>query len=245
MKTCKVGFKPNSDQIEEIKVCLIDEEKNYKEDFFCNWASVQQSFSDNKIAVLIQNKNAIGFISWFEWEKVARIQIAEIRPGYRKKGFGKYLAEKLFENLLKRGFAVLDLHCQPASSEKVWKKLGFKRFPGARDFERENSPNGRYLYKVLVPHLRPAKSLTAKESIEIWYAEPHLARTEPAQLRWHPKFEKGTRNLVKPIIASAKRDWQISWNKQEEILKIDKIKYFSKNKIDFGNFIIINSLIYK
>ena len=242
MSIIKVTFKPTSNQIEEIKDWLIDEEKKYKEGFFCNWDSIQHSFDDAKIAVLTCNKNSIGFITWFEWEKVTRIQIAEIRPGYRQKGLGKFLSEKLFERLSKRGFIVLDLHCQPSSSEKVWKKLGFKRFPEAKDFERENSASGRHLYKILVPHLKPTKSLALKESIELWYEEPHLARTEHAQLKWHPKFQKGTRNLIQPIIHPAKRDWQISWNRLEEIPKTDKIKYFSRNEIDFGNFIIISTL---
>lgn len=242
MKGCNLHYKVTLDQLNEIRSWLIEEEKTSREGFLCNWSSIVQSYEDKKLAILTTNKQAIGFITWFEWEKVARVQLAEIRPGYRRNGYGKYMAKELFFRLERIGIKVVDLHCQPASSEKIWRRLGFKAFPEVKDFERENSLKGRYLYKILVPYLKSTKSLVSREAVKLWYSEPHLARTETADLTWHPKFEKGTRNLVKPIISPAKRDWQISWNKLTGIPKTDKIKYFSRNEIDFGNFIIINTL---
>lgn len=206
MKGCKVYFKPRQEHIDEIKAWLVEEDKVSRSGFFCNWSSIAESFSDGKLAVLVFAGKAIGFMSWFEWEKVARIQLAEIRPSNRKQGFGRYLAEALFFKLLKKGFAVLDLHCQPAGSKKVWKRLGFKRFPEAADFKLENAEEGPYLYKVLVPSLKPARFSSSKEAIELWHAEPHLALDISPQMRWHPKFEKGSRDLLSLIISPAKRD---------------------------------------
>ncbi|WP_443946010.1 hypothetical protein ACJVDH_02570 [Pedobacter sp. AW1-32] len=242
MKGCKLHFKITLDQLDEIRSWLVEEEKASGEGFLCNWSSIAQSYQDKKLGILTMNKQAIGFITWFEWEKVARIQLAEIRLGYRRNGYGKYIAEELFFRLERIGIKVVDLHCQPASSEKIWKRLGFKRFPEVKDFERENSTKGRYLYKILVPHLKPTRYRASREAVKLWYSEPHIVRIRAADLIWHPKFEKGTRNLIKPIIHPAKRDWQISWDKLTEISRTDKIKYFSRNEIDFGNFIFINTL---
>jgi len=242
MNTYKINFKPSADQIAEIKEWLLEEDNVAGEGFFCNWSSITQSFTDDKIAVLVSGQKTIGFISWFEWEKVARIQLSEIKPDERKKGFGRCLAEKLFEKLTKKGFLVVDLHCQPAVSEKVWKRLGFKRFPDVKDYEYENSKDGPYLYKVLVPFLKPTKSARPNETIELWHAEPHQITDISPKLKWHPKFEKGTTNLLIPIISPAKRDWQINWIKNDRLIKNDKIKYFSRDEIDFGNFIIIEKL---
>ena len=141
MKGCKIYFKPIQQHIDEIKDWLMEEDKVSGTGFFCNWSSITESFSAGKLAVLVYKQKAIGFMSWFEWEKVARLQLAEIKPANRKQGFGRYLAEALFAKLLRKGFAVLDLHCQPAASEKVWKRLGFMRFPEAADFQRENDEN--------------------------------------------------------------------------------------------------------
>jgi len=242
MKSYSINFKPTSDQIEEIKTWLIEEESNLGKGFYCNWSSIAHSFNDGKIAVLIEKQCAIGFITWFEWEKFARIQIAEIKPDYRRKGFGKYMTERLFEKLEKKGIAVIDLHCQPATSQKIWKRMGFKRFPDVKDFIKENNEKEPYLYKILVPHLKPTKSSALKESIQLWQIEPHLARQESYALKWHPRFEKGSRRLVYPIISPAKREWQIQWSKNDGTFKSDKIKYLLRIDIDFGNFLIINEL---
>ncbi|WP_367866992.1 GNAT family N-acetyltransferase [Pedobacter sp. WC2423] len=242
MKGLKVKFTPSQDDIAEIKSWLIAENESFKEGFYCNWSVILQSYEDKKLVVLISEQKAIGFITWREGEKVATIDIAEIKPELRKKGYGRHLAEKLFQKLLKRGFAVLDLHCQPAKSEAVWKRLGFVRFPDVKEFEWENSERGSHLYKIMVPHLKPTKSQISKESIYLWGVEPRLAEREAARWKWHPKFQKGTRKLMLPIVFPANRNWQISWSKNDMPIKTSKIKYFSRNEIDFKSFIIIEEL---
>ena len=242
MKGLKVKFTPSQDDITEIENWLIAENKSLREGFYCNWSVIFESYKNKKLGVLLSEQKAIGFITWSERDKVTKIEIAEIKPELRKKGYGRYLVEQLFQKLLKRGVAVLDLHCQPAKSEAFWKRLGFVRFPDVKDFERENSEKGRYLYRIMIPHLKPTKSLLSKEAINLWRVEPVLATREPARWKWHPKFQKGTRKLMLPIIFPAKRDWQISWSKNDHSIKNNKIKRFGSDCIDFGKFIIINEL---
>ncbi|TCD03223.1 GNAT family N-acetyltransferase [Pedobacter psychroterrae] len=241
MKGLKIKYKPSQDDIDEIESWLVAEEQASHEGFYCNWSIILQSFEDKKAALLIVEEKAIGFITWFERDKVATIQIAEIKPEERKKGYGRYLAEHLFGKLLKKGFVVLDLHCQPARSEAVWKKLGFVRFTDTKGFESENSEEGRHLYRILIPSLKPTKALKLNETISLWDTEPYLAGDQ-ARWKWHPKFQNGSRELKLPIIFPAKRDWQISWNKDGQVIKSEKIKYFRREGIDFSNYIIIEKL---
>lgn len=244
MKDVKVSFDPTNNQIEEVKTWLIEEDKVSKEGFFCNWKLIQNSYKEKTIGIIIVSENVVGFITWCGSEPVTSIDIAEVKPKFRRMGYGKILAEALFIKLQQQGTKVLELHCQPAQSEKIWKKLGFKNFPDVNDFEDFNTSEGRHLYKTLVPFTDPTKSTKLKtESIELWVVEPHLTTEFSPQWIWNLKFEKGSRKLIKPIIFPAKRDWNIVWKINLDTIQENKIKRFQKGNIDFGNFIIIEDLL--
>jgi FR47-like protein len=239
----KVTFKPNINHIEEIKAWLIEEEQYSGTGFYCNWESIYHSFENKKIAVLIRNKSAVGFMTWFDREKVTTIQIAEINSACRRMGYAKFLTKVVSDKLCKRGACVLELHCQPASSEKVWKKLGFLRFPDVDGFKGHNSEHGRRLYKILIPHLKPTKSILLDDFIELWPVEPHLAQKVPSGWCWKIRFIKHSSYLSNPIIFPAKRDWNLRRTNNDNILNDDKVKYFQRgDEIDFGDFIIIERL---
>ncbi len=243
MKDIEVSFDPSNHQIGEIKAWLIEEDKGFKEGFFCNWNGSRASFEEKKIGIIILNEDVIGFITWFGSESVTTIDIAEIKPGFRRMGYGKVLAEALYNKLQKQGVKILELHCQPAKSEKIRKKSGFKDFPDVEGFEDYNSNKGKHLYKILIPFAKPTKSVKRKsESIELWAVGPHLTTRFSPQWIWHLKFEKGSRKLIKPIIFPAKYDWNILWKIDSEIIQENKIKRFQKGNIDFSNFIIIEGL---
>ncbi len=244
MKDIKVSFDPTINQIKEVKAWLIEEDKVFKEGFFCNWKLIQNSHIEKKTGVIIVNENVVGFITWFGSEPVVSIDIAEIKPGFRGMGYGKILAEALFNRLQMQNVKVLELHCQPAQSEKIWKKLGFKNFSDVKDFEGFNTNEGRHLYKILVPFAKPTKPIKRKaESIELWAVDPHLTKRFLPQWIWNLKFEKESRKLIKPIIFPANHDWNIMWKIGSDIIEENKIKHFQKSTIDFGNFIIIENLL--
>ncbi len=243
MDNPKISFKPNSTHLEKIRAWLQDEEASHGTGFFCNWHIITDSFENQKMAVLLLKTTPIGFITWFEREKVTTIQIAEIRHGYRRMGYCRLLAEALFEKLLRKGKFVLELHCQPAASEKAWKKLGFARFPDVDGFARYNSEHGRHLYRILVPYLKPTQATNIKDQVELWSVEPHYVDKASPKWRWKVKFDGTSDRLEKPIIFPAKKDWNIRRTRNGVILKDDKVKYFDRYEdIDFGDFIIIEKI---
>ncbi|HEY4325936.1 MAG TPA: GNAT family N-acetyltransferase [Mucilaginibacter sp.] len=242
MKDVKVTFRPSAGQLNKIKVWLTEEWDVSGEGFCCNWGVIEDAFDNKKMGVISLAKKVIGFITWFDSERVTTIQITEIKLGFRRMGYGRILAEALFDMLYEKGVMILDLHCQPAKSEKAWKKLGFKQYPDVDDFNDYNSKDGKYLYKILVPFDKPTKSDKDKESIELWAVEPYETSRFLPEWKWYPKFEKGSRKLFKPIIFPAKRDWNIQWKKDGSIIKNNKVKRFGKTDINFSDFIIIEQL---
>lgn len=243
MKELDISFNTTAKHLKNIKSWLIAEEKTGNKGFFCNWNVIEQSFNNKKIGVILEENKVIGFITWFDRDRITTIEIAEIRPGFRRMGYGRKLAQALFDNLQKQGVTALTLHCQPAESEKVWKRMDFKRYPSVPDFGDYNSEKGKWLYKILIPFIKPTKSIKGKESIELWSVEPYQIERVSPEWKWHPKFKKGTRTLIKPIVFPAKRDWNIRWkNNDGLIIRDEKVKRFGKDEIDFTNFIIIEKL---
>jgi GNAT superfamily N-acetyltransferase len=242
MNDLEIDFKPTKEHLNTIKAWLIEEREKSGEGFFCNWEVITDAFAKKTMVLIYKSKSPIGFLTWFDWGAVTTIQIAEIKPGLRRMGYGRLLAEFFFSKMTQQGVVALNLHCQPTKSEKVWKKLGFKEYPNVRDFEDFHDEDGKHLYKILVPHLKPSSPKENNERIELWSVEPYQTTNNPPLWQWYPKFEKNNRTLVKPIIFPGKRDWNIRWTKEGKIMIDDKVKRFGKMEIDFCNFIIITQL---
>lgn len=244
MQNIIVSFEPSSEHIDTIEKWLIKESKTSKPGFFVNWQnSVLVSHSRGLMAITLFNDSPLGFITWYkENERVAEIVIAEIQPGYRKKGYGRIMVEALLTKLKKDAIYVVKLHCQPSTSEKAWKKLGFVQFPKIDGFRDYNSPDGKHLYKILRNAADLSTDGTEGEIMQLWAAEPYEAEREQSICTWQLIFEGDSRKLVRPIIFPAKRKWQIRWTKNNSIIKQDGIKYFQREEIDFSEFLIIEQL---
>jgi len=243
MEGIEVIFQPTHEHLSEIKQwLLVEDQKKRFAGFYCNWNSIEYSFDRNEMSVILQGKSAIGFLTWFNYTKVTKIQIAEIKPGFRKKGYGRILTQTVLDHLIRQGFVVAYLHCQPATSETAWKKIGFMRYPQVPDFaDYNNKEEGRHLYKILVPCADQSKSPTEKQ-IELWSVESYLSSRHMPKWRWELKFNANGQELEKPIIAPAKRKWDIRWQENGQIIKDGQIKYFDKTDIDYCDFIIIESM---
>ena len=244
MQNVKVSFEPTTDQMATIKEWLfIEDEKKKFDGFYCNWNSIEYSWERNEIAIILNNEVPIGFITWWLSDKVAKIQIAEIKPGFRKKGYGRLLTETTLNRLKGHGIMVSYLHCQPAKSENTWTKIGFSRFPDVPSFKHyNNGEEGRHLYRILVPHLEINELVKTDEQIQLWSVERYEADKYAPQWEWQLSFDKGSRRLVKPIIFPANCKWNIRWVRNNETIKSDEIKYFSKQEIAFNNFVIIEEM---
>ena len=238
----EISFNPTKDQLNEIKNWLIEEKKSTGESFYSNWNIIESSFDENELITITEAKQTIGFIVWslccFD-KYSAKIDIAAIKPSHRNKGFGRKIISELTLGLINKNIYTIELDCSPRSSEQIWRHLGFIDFPVT------NYYNGIYkkLYKIIVPHLEVQEIITVDECIELWDNKHDETKELNPTWKWNLIFKKGTRELEMPIIHPCfDNDWRIRWKKSNEIVRDDKVKYFSETNIRFGDFIVIKEV---
>lgn len=144
---------------------------------------------------------------------------------------------KLIENHFKKeNYLAFKLFCNPPESETFWKKMGFTPFPQ----NIYGLPELSY-YKPLINTTIQSQTFNLKNKLELWDVEPHLASsTNP---KWCWEIKSLNQKLDNPIFHPANPNWNIRLTINGEILKEDKVKYFSmKNPIDIYPFLLIKNL---
>lgn len=233
----KINVSPTQSDINIIKKWLIDEEETYEEGFFCNWNIINNAFNERRLIALNINDRPIGFVIWRKYEIYADIDILEIKPNQRDRGFGKILFEGVSNFLKKQGIVVVKLFCQPRESELFWKKMGFEKMPETRF----SQPDLSY-YKTLIDVEKKSPSSKSNNKVELWNVDPYLVDINSPKWTW--SIEIKDNKLELPIIQPIDVDWNLRWTKNGEIIKEDKVKYFSSsnNKIDYCSFLYIKEL---
>lgn len=187
------------------------------------------------------HNSAIGFLTWHNsTDLTIKIDICEVKPTHRKQGVLKELMLYAFSTFEDQGIQAVELQCAPASSEVVWKKLGFMDFPATNGRTNWDSGNKR-LYKTVFPGSEFFSGNPDAETIELWNDEPYRTQHTPANWLWKLDFIENTRQLRNPIIHPCLSDWKIRWKRGGTVIKEDKAKYFLKD-IVHGNFLILRSL---
>ncbi len=197
---------PTMAQLNQIEKWLIAEQNKSGEGFYCNWNVVQSAFQKKEMMTISHKKRTVGFVIWSISDKIAKIDIAEIKPNYRKKGAGRQLIEGLFTLFTTNNILVVDLQCAPPSSEGFWRNLGFSDFPDSSP--RKNEIHRRQnvmLYKVLKAHHPTSNTLETNETIELWNDEPFKFKIgDPPSHIWNLEFAEGTRKTDQPNCTSSK-----------------------------------------
>ncbi|MCD9026789.1 GNAT family N-acetyltransferase [Luteimonas sp. BDR2-5] len=93
--------------------------------FYHNRSIIRQAARSGEMTCLYASRTIVGFSVFTLGQSRAKIDIFEIRPGYRGRGFGRYLAAHILRMLLSHGAARIEVECAPRSSEPFWRKLGF------------------------------------------------------------------------------------------------------------------------
>ncbi len=93
--------------------------------FYCNRDTIRQAFRASEMKCLMLGKKVIGFAIFNLRINPRPIDIFEIRPGYRQKGYGKIFANHIINLLLSSGAKYIVVECSPRSSEPFWRSLGF------------------------------------------------------------------------------------------------------------------------
>lgn len=106
--------------------------------FFCNWNIVLSSFErdPNNVHVLVVDGKAIGFVD--------EMDILEVHPGFRGRGFGRVLADFMLRRAFELGHSVAEIEVAPETALPFWKSMGF-----LEDSTRSGAGGGIYAYRRL------------------------------------------------------------------------------------------------
>jgi GNAT superfamily N-acetyltransferase len=234
-----VIFRPTRTNLEQIKDWLIAERSETGEGFYCNWNIIESSYRHEELCCIVSNTEAVGFAVWGESELSARLDIVEIRPDLRRRSFGRILVEECFNHFRNLGLLVVDLECQPPTSEPIWRCLGFSDFPQKLNSNYNDSIN---LYRPLIKSLEPNNQSAAIEVLELWDSEPWEARGSEPTWTWEILRQKGTQKLVEPIIHPCDENWRLRWRNGNEFLIDEKVKRFSEDSSSWGKYIVVTEL---
>jgi predicted GNAT family acetyltransferase len=241
--TTEVSFNPTMEELREIEQWLYQEELRTGKGFYCNWTVIENAYNTKRFITVKQCKKSVGFAVWYENNYIADIEIAEIKPGLREKGLGRFLIENLIESLQFRNVFVVKVHCQPSNSEKAWKKMEFIEYPDVEAMKGFSTKYGKHLYRILTPTtlVSSGEKNQSGELIKLWSEERYRIKDIRPQWIWQLEFEPGTRKLNKPIIHPAFNNWKMTWEINNICRIEDEVKYFPK-EIDYGNFIVIQEM---
>lgn len=122
--------------------------------FLCNWNLVQRSFARDpeNVHVLRVDGAAVGFLD--------EMDILEVRPDLRGKGWGRLLADFMMKRAYEQGYSVAEIEVAPETALPFWTRMGFtpdiwRQGPGGgiyafRRFERTTQlgPGPRVPYRI-------------------------------------------------------------------------------------------------
>jgi GNAT superfamily N-acetyltransferase len=231
----KVHYVIEKSELNEIENWLKEELLTSKNGFYHNWTMITKSYSENRMAILKNKENVIGYTIWRIGDIHIEIDIFEIKPIFRKKGIGKYFINEISEYFKKKNFLALKLFCEPKESESFWKKMGFIKFP-----ERGYSESELTFFKPLIIVNKSQTNVGENNKLELWNLEPY--KVKDSKPKWIWNIDES--NFI-PILHPCNSNWNIRWTKNGKIIKDDKVKYFThkNNQIEFSPFIYIEKLI--
>lgn len=237
MNDYKIVTNPTKKDLNEIMGWLKEEYELNGEGFYCNRNIIS---SEQKVGTLIVFKidnSCVGFVVWGKtYEFVIDINIFVIHPDYRGKNFGRIFYNLVRDRFKNDSIKVFKLFCEPASSERFWKKMGFYKLPKFRYSQHELT------YYSILADTASSNYIEGADIIELWDVEPVWA--EDVEPKWIWYVEIKNNELILPIVHPCDCNWQIRWSRNGKVLKEEKVKYFTKKNFEFyyDKFLIISDL---
>lgn len=224
-----------------IKEWLIEEKKKFNSGFFCNWNFIEKCVNSNRALCLIENELPIGFVCWSCYgQKIIEIDILEIHPDFRKRGYGRAFVELIIDYFRDRMIMAIKLFCAPESSFYFWQNIGFNQFSNGYD-------SRIYMYKTIIDsaQVSPYSGISddSKCYVDVWDVQPHRNSLDPL-VSIEVCFKQDSTDLIKPIIYPANYDWNMRYRVGNKVIKEDGVKYFTKERDEFcvADFLIIQTI---
>lgn len=230
MRNIETTFNPTQNNLDDIKNWM-EEEKNLPISENGNWPSVISAFENNRLIIATDEKKTVGFYALRYSQSTFIIEVAEVKPNYRRKGVGRLLLEKIIERHQNEEIFALQLHCSPKSSHLIWKELGFEYFP---DSPTDTSAGKIKMYKIIKPHLTCLNGnlKPTSEVIEIWDNEPEYTNNKNPNWVWKLEYLENSNILKKPIVHFGNYKWRVRWRKGSEVYKDCSYERFDlKNEV--------------
>jgi GNAT superfamily N-acetyltransferase len=103
------------------------EEESTGKGFWNQRHSIEMAQQHNELEVVVQPRDGkvLAFCVW-SLHSVS-MEIIEVRPGYRGKGFGPRLTQYVLDRLREQDSVGVMIQCMPEESLRVWQKMGFQR----------------------------------------------------------------------------------------------------------------------
>ncbi len=124
-----IDIDPSRNARSEIERWLRAERQATDKGFYVNWSVIARAFNDERIYVLTVEGQAIAFLVWSIWGDEADFAILEVKPDFRRRGYGRRLAEETMRMFAKYGVRHVSVECEPPESEQFWRRLGFTDDP--------------------------------------------------------------------------------------------------------------------
>ncbi|MBX9802021.1 MAG: GNAT family N-acetyltransferase [Caulobacteraceae bacterium] len=107
--------------------------------FLCNWNLVEKTFETDPgaVHVLLEGDEPVGFIDGLD--------IMEVRPDLRGRGYGRRLAEFMLDWATRRGYSVAQIEIAPDDAIPFWRRMGFT----IANASRSGPSGGVPAYKIL------------------------------------------------------------------------------------------------
>jgi GNAT superfamily N-acetyltransferase len=224
---------PNQDQLTSIKSWLREEYEEKEAGFYGNWEAIEKAFENNRMVILAKDSEPVAFLTYRFEELTARIEIMEVHPNYRKKGYGRILFNDFIKIARESKAIVIDLYCSPEESQEFWESVGFELYP-----EMPHNRTKIWMYKPLVKTATVVEVSFDEEVLELSYSNSDGINTPT----WLVERHEVTDLLTKPIIFPVDDNWNICWRKGRTIFFNGSIIDFKESSISYGDFLIVREL---
>jgi len=235
----KIIFEPKKKYLTQIENWLKEEYEEDGEGFYKNFLLID--FTNNDFICYVNNDDdAIAFMSYQRYMKICTIDIASVKKSEKRKGVCKTMLEALSNRLVERGTYVMNLFCSPVSSEKIWKKLGFKFYKEKEKHEsfRRGKPVN-YLYKTIVKSHLPTRKRNLISFVELWKEFDHVGYTDKTI---EPSVVWNLKNQLNPIIFPTEPEWKLRLVENGKEIYNGVIKRNISGFFVYGDFLIFDKI---
>lgn len=232
----KIIFGPEADYKKQIEFWLSNEFYKNGEGLYHNF--IYEDLSRNNFLCCIDNGGlAVGFIVYAHRTTRATINLASVKSSEKRRGICRLMLKALEKRLIDKGIMVVELFCSPKTSERVWIKLGFRRFAERESHAFLNSRDlaHPYLYKPIVSSLKPSRSKKLISYLELWAEPEHVVASNQ---NLNPTYRWNIANTEIPVIYPVDGEWKIRYVLNGNLVWTGKMDRFIYSFSDHGNFLI-------